>query len=52
LTFSCEPEDTIGILTVIWLEGKEAKQQMQDWLGELAKKDLTCTTSSTTQFWE
>lgn len=52
LTFSCEPEDTIGILTVIWLEGKEGKQQMEDWLGELAKKNLTCTTSSTTQFWE
>lgn len=51
--FSCEPNEGnfVAIITTIWLEGKEGKQQMQTWMNALQSKNMTCTTSMTNQDW-
>ena len=51
--FSCEPDETIGILTVTWLEGKGGRQQMQNWIDQLAQsRGMICTLRETTPYWE
>ena len=51
--FTCEPAEIIGILTVIWLQGKGGKQQMQTWMNKLAQsKGMVCQASQTTEYWE
>ncbi|MGV2389262.1 MAG UNVERIFIED_CONTAM: hypothetical protein LVR29_16470 [Microcystis novacekii LVE1205-3] len=30
-SFSCEPEQTLGILTVYWLNGSNGQQQLSQW---------------------
>ena len=51
--FSCTPKQDIGILTIVWLEGKGGKEQMQACLKELTKnQDMVCYTSRTNQFWQ
>ncbi|ACK66355.1 conserved hypothetical protein [Rippkaea orientalis PCC 8801] len=51
--FSCEPQNTLGLVTVFWLEGKGAKQQMSSWMTELEnQKGMTCTKDETNPFWQ
>lgn len=52
-TFSCEPQEIIGILTVFWLGGKGGKDQMTTWMNELANtNNMTCTLNETNKYWE
>ncbi|MGL5036053.1 MAG: hypothetical protein ACRC6M_19885 [Microcystaceae cyanobacterium] len=52
-TFSCEPTDTIGLISVYWLQGKGGEAQMKNWMTALANNhNLVCTSSFTNQFWE
>jgi hypothetical protein len=52
--FSCEPDESLlGIITVTWLQGKEAKKQMRAWLNEFsANPTLVCTVDKTNPFWQ
>lgn len=52
--FSCEPDESLmGILTVTWLQGQDAKKQMQAWLNEFsANPALVCTVDKTNPFWQ
>ncbi len=51
--FSCEPEETIGILTVVWLKGTEGKEQMTTWMNKLENQQgMTCTKDETNPFWQ
>lgn len=44
LNLSCEPEQTLGILTVYWLGGKNGKKQLTVWKNNLAEKHgMICT---------
>jgi hypothetical protein len=50
---SCDPSEVIGILTIIWLEGKGGKQQMQDWNDQLDQQQgMVCTMDSTSPYWD
>jgi hypothetical protein len=52
ITFSCEPDDIIGILTVVWLRGEGARTQMLTWLNDLnTNYDLICTKGKTSADW-
>jgi len=49
--FSCEPDETIGILTVTWLKGKAGKQQMESWVEKIEKdQNLSCTVNESSQY--
>ena len=49
--FSCEPNDTIGVLTVTWLQGTEGKQQMTNWVEKMEKdNNLSCTVNESSQY--
>jgi len=52
-SFSCEPSDTMGLISVYWLKGKEGKTTMQGWMDSLANKyNLVCTRTETNVYWE
>lgn len=49
--FSCEPNETIGILTVTWLQGNDGKQQMENWVEKIQKdNNLSCTVNKSSQY--
>lgn len=52
--FSCEPDESLlGIITVTWLQGQNAKKTMQAWLNEFsADPALVCTVDKTNPFWQ
>ncbi len=51
--FSCEPTANIGLITVIWLQGKGGKSQMQSWMNDLMQQgNLICTLRTTTEDWD
>jgi hypothetical protein len=48
LQFSCEPNDTIGILTVVWLQGEDANEQMETWIKKLGdRQGISCQMAQT-----
>jgi hypothetical protein len=51
LSFSCEPDSTIGILSVYWLGGKNGKKQLSSWQDDLGKQQgMVCTLNNTQLF--
>ncbi|WP_159293279.1 hypothetical protein [Microcystis aeruginosa] len=51
LGFSCEPEQTIGILTVYWLNGSNGQQQLSQWREQLAaQQGMVCTINNVQLF--
>ena len=52
--FSCESDaNDLGLITVTWLTGKDAKKQMKAWLNEFsANPSLVCTIDKTSPFWQ
>jgi hypothetical protein len=47
LSFSCEPEQTLGILTLYWLNGSNGQQQLRQWQDDLASQQgMVCTTNN------
>ncbi len=52
-SFSCEPSDTMGLISVYWLKGKDGKTTMQSWMDGLANKyNMVCTRAETNIYWE
>jgi hypothetical protein len=52
-SFSCEPNETMGLISVYWLKGKEGKQTMSGWMNSLANKyNMVCTRTETNVYWE
>jgi hypothetical protein len=52
-SFSCEPNDTMGLISVYWLKGKDGKATMQGWMDSLANKyNMVCTRTETNVYWE
>lgn len=52
-SFSCEPSEKMGLLTVFWLAGTNGKTQMKTWMNDLANsQNLVCTRSQSNAFWE
>jgi len=52
-SFSCEPNDTMGLISVYWLKGKEGKTTMSGWMDSLANKhNMVCTRTETNVYWE
>ncbi len=52
-SFSCEPTDTMGLITVYWLRGKGGQTQMKAWMQALANQhNLVCTNTTTNRYWE
>ena len=51
LGFSCEPEQTLGILTVYWLNGSNGQQQLSQWRDKLAaQQGMVCTINNVQLF--
>lgn len=49
--FSCEPEQTLGILTVYWLNGSNGQQQLTQWRDDLASQQgMVCTINNVQLF--
>jgi hypothetical protein len=49
---SCTPQEGIGILTISWLQGEGAKEQMQTWFDYLStKQKMVCYKTRTNKFW-
>jgi hypothetical protein len=52
-SFSCEPNDTMGLISVYWLKGKDGKITMSGWAEGLANKyNMVCTRTETNVYWE
>jgi hypothetical protein len=52
-TFSCEPTETMGLISVYWLQGEGSQDQINTWMNALANKyNMVCTTSKTNKVWE
>jgi len=52
-SFSCEPNDAMGLISVYWLQGKGGKTTMSGWMDSLANKyDMVCTRTETNVYWE
>jgi hypothetical protein len=52
-SFSCEPNETMGLISVYWLKGKEGKTTMSGWMDSLANKhNMVCTRTETNVYWE
>jgi hypothetical protein len=52
-TFSCEPTETMGLISVYWLKGDGGQDQMKSWMTALTNKyNMVCTTSETNKYWE
>ncbi len=52
-TFSCETNETMGLITVFWLEGKGGKAEMTSWMNNLANDhNMVCTHGQSNPFWE
>ena len=52
-SFSCEPNDTMGLISVYWLTGKDGKTTMSGWMDSLANKhNMVCTRTETNVYWE
>ncbi len=52
-SFSCEPTDTMGLISVYWLNGDRGKDTMKSWMNILANKyNMVCTRTQTNSFWE
>jgi len=52
-SFSCEPNDTMGLISVYWLQGKGGKTTMSGWMDSLANKyNMVCTRTETNVYWE
>lgn len=52
-SFSCEPNDTMGLISIYWLKGKDGKTTMQGWMNGLANKyNMVCTKTETNAYWE
>ncbi len=50
--FSCTPPEDIGILTVYWLQGEDAKEQMQTWFDYLSNnQNMVCYKTRSNKFW-
>ena len=50
--FSCTPQEDIGILTVVWLQGEGGNEQMQTWFDSLSKNQkMVCYKTRTNKFW-
>ena len=51
LGFSCEPEQTLGLLTVYWLNGSNGQQQLSQWRDKLAaQQGMVCTINNVRLF--
>jgi hypothetical protein len=51
LGFSCEPEQTLGLLTVYWLNGSNGQQQLSQWRDKLASQQgMVCTINNVRLF--
>jgi hypothetical protein len=51
--FTCESdENQINFLTVIWLEGNQAKTQMKSWIDAFQQQNMICTVDQTNPFWQ
>ncbi|MEB3120910.1 MAG: hypothetical protein VKL41_06770 [Snowella sp.] len=52
-SFSCEPNDAMGLISVYWLQGKGGKTTMSGWMDSLANKyNMVCTRTETNVYWE
>ncbi|MEB3311382.1 MAG: hypothetical protein VKJ02_14235 [Snowella sp.] len=52
-SFSCEPTDTMGLISVYWLKGDQGKETMKGWMNTLANQyNMVCTRTQTNSFWE
>jgi hypothetical protein len=50
-SFSCEPEQTLGVLSVYWLGGKNGKTQLTSWKDNLsAQQGMVCTLNNVQLF--
>ncbi|MEB3175037.1 MAG: hypothetical protein VKN60_07625 [Cyanobacteriota bacterium] len=53
LSFSCEPAEKIGLLSVYWLQGAGGKAQMTAWMTALAnQRGMVCTADKTNPYWQ
>ncbi len=52
LSFSCESNDSLNLLSVYWLQGNGDKAQMKSWMNDLANaRSMVCTTRKSNQYW-
>jgi len=53
LSFSCEPSQNLGLITVFWLQGTGGPTQMKNWMTALANEhNLVCTANQSNPYWQ
>jgi hypothetical protein len=51
-SFSCEPAQELGILSVYWLAGRNGKKQLASWQKDLEQQQGTACTANNVQFFD